>query len=1046
MDIKNLTALKNPKKKKIRICRIWLTGLIIGLLTLLVAQPAVSLTETGAISSKVVAAKNVGIEITKVEVINDTTIDLFSNTSLNQYTAEKTGNYRVSPYLKVLGVRLREDGRVVRLTLAKMSQDIKYTVSTPASITVFTGIDSTPPRLLTAIAATDQSIVLTFDEGLDIPSAQNLSNYLLSPALEITGARLLPGAGDRVLRLTTARQTRGGNYQLLVQGVRDKSGKSIAANTSALVRGVDTTGPSLVAASAPDGTTIKVDFSEKIDLKSGEDIKNYRLTPPLAIVGTETVGTSVYLTTASQVNGLSYTLEASNLADLSNNRLGSANSVMFIGSDAVPPLLLQTTVPADATVDLVFNEFLDTRTATDRENFSISPVLPVDAVQLLPDGRTIRLTTAQQRQGQLYQVTVRGVSDLQGNPTSAGTAGTFSGRDTIPPVLMRVYAVSDTELDAVFSEQLRPLHAEDLQHYSLTPELTVKKVSLLEDGCTVRIQTTNQAKVEYSLLSGFVADLSGNIATPTVRKFMGIDTIAPRLISTKVINNRAVDLLFNEKLDQVTALVYQNYQINPDLPVENAEMLPGGTGVRLFTMPQVANVQYTVNLKYVTDLAANAVPTGIRPAFTGFNPHASYSTNTGMCARCHSDHQATGYKLVKTEDYNSLCLLCHDGSQSQSNIKAELDNPAGSSHHRGVKGPLQCTDCHNPHGDADGRQPFPRLLRARQADQNLTYKGIDFCWACHGAASTLVTDTVNDQVVNAVYDHQSYWPGNEANANNPNLAGTGHDRLPDDPTGAPLGLGTGPGIKCLACHQEHWSPLPKLLRQQPVSSAGRISVETPAVAGNNPTFCLACHNTAIKDSAWDGQQTLKNGGHRQECLVCHDPHGTPNQKYLVRGQYVLEPAGVDRDVYSYPYQAKDYGACFDGGCHNAAQLTATDFVYGDLPTGFFNWNLAQMEPQNPRVNLHQYHLSLDSWQTGQGNAVCRECHRPHGAIPVENPRLAHQVGFPSVTVSAYDGEKVFIDDPDGPGTGSCQLLCHGVKHDNLGSFNYNNGGHFKFAP
>lgn len=109
------------------------------------------------------------------------------------------------------------------------------------------------------------------------------------------------------------------------------------------------------------------------------------------------------------------------------------------------------------------------------------------------------------------------------------------------------------------------------------------------------------------------------------------------------------------------------------------------------------------------------------------NPHGNYLDDTSQCARCHSTHTALAARLLKETSEKLTCYMCHDGTQSNYNVKAgiywngqtDLPSPAGgfnteapdnyTSVHdieQGTQAPggleapmyLTCSSCHNPHG------------------------------------------------------------------------------------------------------------------------------------------------------------------------------------------------------------------------------------------------------------------------------------------------------------------------------------------------------------
>ncbi len=61
-----------------------------------------------------------------------------------------------------------------------------------------------------------------------------------------------------------------------------------------------------------------------------------------------------------------------------------------------------------------------------------------------------------------------------------------------------------------------------------------------------------------------------------------------------------------------------------------------------------------------------------------------------VCTNCHSVHHSTTPKFLLAKKQSELCYQCH------APIRAQFDMPVK---HRVNEGVVQCTDCHNPHGN-----------------------------------------------------------------------------------------------------------------------------------------------------------------------------------------------------------------------------------------------------------------------------------------------------------------------------------------------------------
>lgn len=496
---------------------------------------------------------------------------------------------------------------------------------------------------------------------------------------------------------------------------------------------------------------------------------------------------------------------------------------------------------------------------------------------------------------------------------------------------------------------------------------------------------------------------------------------------SSVLRSSLIKITFNKAMDTRTFTVGSTFIVHDN--TNNADISAGqltfenGNRTAVFdpTNPLPASANFTVTVTTgVKDVGGNALAANYFWSFgTGMDvyhsPHGNFTSNDKACAICHITHNGLGVNLIKSASVDQVCYLCHDagGIGSFYTVEDDFDTSLKTTTHK-VPVSQQCTHCHNPHLNSTATPKLLQTANAANGDEQ-------FCWNCHGSGSTLPTDTGTNPAGNA-NDHQSYYPQN----------GTGHDDVSLQPA-------SGTMVKCTKCHEEHGSNFTKLLADPQGDSP-------PTFTANNKGFCYECHTEAITgaDSAWDGRAVVENNrGHAQNCTTCHDPHGTPNEEYTVFS-YSMTPTGISRDNTNFPYKKTDYNQCWSGGCHPGADtaLTQTTKNAGQSPTGFWQDDLFQTNPNDVRVNLHNFHLNLDQYRPGRGNAVCKECHRPHGVLTTENPDLAHKIGFPSSTVTSnsfaaprYDFLDKEAGDPnDG---GSCNLSCHNYTHTNV---SYVNGG------
>lgn len=335
-----------------------------------------------------------------------------------------------------------------------------------------------------------------------------------------------------------------------------------------------------------------------------------------------------------------------------------------------------------------------------------------------------------------------------------------------------------------------------------------------------------------------------------------------------------------------------------------------------------------------------------------FDPHGNFAASTAGCASCHDTHAASGSSLIYAANEKALCYTCHDGSNSNYNIKKEFgEETVGSSvypsYHPVPNGPQLCTTCHNPHLT---NSTTPQLLEVG-ADKVSTGNAV--CGQCHGPGSAIVGGDV-------------YSP----------FIGTAHDVNMTNPA-------SGTQIKCVRCHQPHGSSIKPLLQNSIISQTGGVY----AVTGNNNTVCFACHQDIL--GSYSGSTVFQETYHGTKtsstiadvnypgtayaptlCLNCHEPHGKTGAPHYTRvaGNDLCYKCHDDSSVVrpaAYSYQGQ---TAYQQGAHSSAQAVDSNGI-SPVGTDFAAWeSTTQPTPSAPGVLMDPARqgamTSLDaSWAT-----------------------------------------------------------------------------------
>ena len=385
-----------------------------------------------------------------------------------------------------------------------------------------------------------------------------------------------------------------------------------------------------------------------------------------------------------------------------------------------------------------------------------------------------------------------------------------------------------------------------------------------------------------------------------------------------------------------------------------------------------------------------------------------------QCTTCHDAHDSPYEKLLRVSNIGSqICVECHQEtgwpqsshSQSFATWNGRNPNPWPDSKYTTVADNA-CKNCHVPHAAEGG----PRLLNSSAEEE--------VCANCHNGnvAADDVMSVFRKKSGHAVEDttglHDPVEPAvvpnrhvECADCHDPHA--TRSNRSPGDVPANVRGVTIGgSGVSaasftyeiCLRCHGDSPNqPNPRTPRQHdqrnirlkiqpanpsfhPIASIGQNS-NVPSLINplneQSMITCVDCHNSNEARSA---------GGSGPE-----GPHGSAFEPLLVRDYRTLDGT---------PESPSNYALCY--GCHSR------DSILND-----------------ESFTEHDKHIRGE-------DTPCNVCHDPHGISNSQgnSTNNSHLINFDTSVVSPnQNGLLRFID--LGDRTGSCDLACHGVEHDNL---------------
>jgi hypothetical protein len=227
---------------------------------------------------------------------------------------------------------------------------------------------------------------------------------------------------------------------------------------------------------------------------------------------------------------------------------------------------------------------------------------------------------------------VNNVEDLAGNSIgSSNTAQYLFDPDLTPPLVNQVSILDAVTLNVTFSEQVTEETALNLSNYSINNGINVNGASINSSSNTVTLTTSVHTNGNYNLTVEDLADLSGNIMTPSIHEYnFAGDLTPPELINVSVINFNTIDINFSEAVEPSSAMNISNYTLNNGASVNVAVLSFDGTSVILTTSNLSVGTSYLLTVDDVTDLSGNVIGSNNSSTFITPDPSSNLVKNTNF--------------------------------------------------------------------------------------------------------------------------------------------------------------------------------------------------------------------------------------------------------------------------------------------------------------------------------------------------------------------------------------------------------------------------------
>lgn len=556
-----------------------------------------------------------------IKVYGDSMVEIaFTDTNrLDASTLTDISNYTFDNGLQVLKAEIvrpskpdTDLGKTVVLTTSTMDKDTTYKLTieniadefgnviakvSNRSIPRTQGADIKPPTVTKVVWNSLTEVELTFDERLDVNSANDPANYVINNNLgAVLKAEVSASSDYKVVTLTTAKQAENKNYTITINGVQDRLGNATTAAKAyftSQMDGADIARPEIENIYAVNNSEIRITFNEPVNASA--------LTPNMTTDGALTANvvgviddetTVVLKTNAPMTTNDEITITALNgIKDKHNNAfvVDADDQPTFYGADVAPdsvevstkdqldvrtlrftftgPIKLANgSMSGTITASIVgggtqvFDAYVDedadtTTTPTSTEALSTLTLVKKDS-GVLPVDKTYKFDFSTDIKDYLGNA----VKDEEVDYANY-TAYTTMIEDKDAPAIDYVEAVDNKTINVVYTEDMSTAGSYDIRKSDGTVSgATTSAVVDSDNKNIVKVTlggTALKAGDVYTLIPKTGAkDIAGNISTV---KDVSFDFVASAVVTSdyikgvKINDGKNIDVTFTKNMDTTVA-------------------------------------------------------------------------------------------------------------------------------------------------------------------------------------------------------------------------------------------------------------------------------------------------------------------------------------------------------------------------------------------------------------------------------------------------------------------------------------------------------------
>jgi len=373
------------------------------------------------------------VQVDSVQVISNTSLDIYLNQKLDQTAVETTANYSIAGVAILSATQDATNQQKVTLTLDGTTPlttgDYTLTVSSTLTknLDATAGFSYTALDLQSLLTLSDSEIELQFNDSLKESSAETLTHYSIDNGIGQPITATLDAADPTKVTLTLGNSLFEGTiFQLSISNLDNSSQNSTFFGTKNFTFVVPLV---LDSVGVMNKNQLMAFFNKSLDQALAETVSNYSVDqsfgqPTTAVLQSD--NKSVLLTFAGDLQDQHYTLTATSLKDTDGNAISSSNSYSF---DYLPLKIISITKSGDLEFKVQFNQNVDQSSAETVSNYSLSEIgVPTSASQSASDEVTLTFSELYNND---YELTINGIENETQNATADNLIAAISVQQAV---------------------------------------------------------------------------------------------------------------------------------------------------------------------------------------------------------------------------------------------------------------------------------------------------------------------------------------------------------------------------------------------------------------------------------------------------------------------------------------------------------------------------------------------------------------------------------------------------------------------------------------